>query len=151
MPLRIYRRRLPHWRVEGATYFVTWCLQNRREGLAWAERDIVVTAIRHFESIRYRLEAYVIMDDHVHVMVTPSAGHELEEIVHTWKSFSANQLQRRTGRAGRVWQGEYHDWIVRSEREYGARVRYILANPRRRWPGITIYRWAWCRGPDGAA
>lgn len=149
MPLRIYRRRLPHWRVDGATYFVTWCLQHRRQHLTAVERDTVVATLWHFEAVRYRLEAFVVMEDHVHVMLKPTAGHELEKIVHSWKSFSANQLHRIHGRTGPVWEREYYDSIVRTQSRFETCIRYILNNPRHRWPEIREYPWVWYRGMEG--
>jgi hypothetical protein len=59
----VYRRRLPHWRLNGATYFVTWRLQRSQHALSPAERSMVVKALRFFEKDRYDLFAYVVMDD----------------------------------------------------------------------------------------
>lgn len=102
--LFIYRRYLPHWRVAGALYFVTWRLIPKIQDLTPDERNVVVAALRHFSGSRYRLLAYVVMNDHVHVLVEPYT-HALQSIVHTWKSFTTKSLQR-CGRHGRVWQPE---------------------------------------------
>ena len=67
----LYRRKLPHWRTEGATYFVTWRLALEQSRLAPPERDLVAAAVRAFDGQRYRLAAWVAMDDHVHVLLTP--------------------------------------------------------------------------------
>ena len=65
-----------------------------REELDASERDLVVAAMKSFDGQRYQLAAYVVMDDHVHALVTPFAGYELEAILHSWKSFTAPQMQR---------------------------------------------------------
>jgi len=141
MVAAFYRRRLPHIRVDGAIYFVTWRVQLGQSDLSAAERDSIAEAIRHFADSRYRLHAYVIMNDHVHVLVRPSTGCALAQIVQSWKSFTANQLQRQHGRRGAVWQGEYFDRVVRDDDEYEQKRDYILNNPSKRWPEIDSYRW----------
>jgi hypothetical protein len=57
------------------------------------------------DSQRYRLIGYAVMNDHVHVVVEPSTGHNLTKIVQSWKSYTTNRMQRSCGRKGRVWRG----------------------------------------------
>src|SRR5262245_61933794 len=90
--LEIYRRRLPHWRLPGSVYFITWRIQPGQALLNAAERSMVTSAIRHFDGVRYALHAFAVMDDHVHVIVQPLEGHRLESLVHSWKSFTANRM-----------------------------------------------------------
>ncbi len=140
-----YRRRLPHIRADGAIYFTTWRL---RPGLSNDERDEIAAAIRHFDGTRYRLHAYVVMNDHVHVVVEPSRDVPLATIVHSWKSFTANRLQRTHGRSGAVWQEEYFDRVIRDDGEYEQKCDYVLHNAFKRWPEIDGYRWCWVIGSD---
>ena len=65
-------------------------------------------------------------DDHVHVLVAPIPANELRSILHSWKSFTARQMQRDHNRIGRVWQDEYFDRIVRDDAELVQRADYIL-------------------------
>ncbi|MBI4962948.1 MAG: transposase [Desulfomonile tiedjei] len=142
--LTIYKRRLPHWRLDGSIYFITWRLAASQPPLQPEERNLVADAVKDFAGVRYDLLAYVVMDDHMHVLAAPIEKFSLEEIVHTWKSFTANRLQRNFGRTGRIWQNEYFDRIVRDEEELTAKVNYISQNPARRWPELEEYEWAWC-------
>jgi REP element-mobilizing transposase RayT len=105
------------------------------------ERDEVVSALRHFDGGRLRLHAFVVMNDHVHALVSPSGAEPLERLVHSWKSFSAHQIHALGARKGQVWQDEYFDRIVRDESEFLEKARYIVNNPWKRWPQITEYRW----------
>jgi len=111
----MYRRRLPHWRIDSSIYFVTWRLAKSQPLLREEERTVVVDAIKEFVGERYDVWAYVVMDNHAQVLVTPLELYALEEIVHTWKSFTANRLQRDFKRVGAIWQREYFDRIVRAE------------------------------------
>jgi REP element-mobilizing transposase RayT len=112
-------------------------------GLTPEERDLVFGIIRRWDGERLELRAVVVMDDHVHVVVVPHPGQILGRILHSWKSFSANRLQRTTGRTGRVWQADSYDRIVRDDRELTQTIQYIRHNPVRRWPGCTGYPWLW--------
>ena len=143
MPEYRYRRNLPHWRDDDVVYFVTWRLAPVQVELAPAEREMVAVAIRHFDRRRYELAAYVVMNDHVHVIVRPMAGFALEDLVHSWKSYSANRLLRAHYRVGVVWQDEYFDRIVRDENEFRQKFEYILSNPWKRRPEVLDYPWVW--------
>ena len=90
---------------------------------------IVDEAIRHFEGQRYDLDEYVIMPNHVHVLVRPTNGHRLVDILHSWKSFTANIINKRFGKTGQFWQHESYDHIVRHGRAMNAIRRYIRENP----------------------
>jgi putative transposase len=139
--LGIYWRKLPHWRMSGAVYFVTWRLAKHQPALGPDERTFVVTAIRHFENQRYDLPAYVVMDDHVHVLVRPVEGSSLHRIVHSWKSYTATRLGQDWGRLAPVWQREYFDRIVRDVVEWRQKAEYIVANPLKKWPSEPEYPW----------
>ena len=141
----VYRRNLPHGRVAGATYFVTWRLASGQSKLAAEERSLMTQCLRHFDQKHYDLLAYVIMDDHVHALVTPIGNAALEQVVPGWKSFSTHQFQRAYGRSGRVWQAEYFDRVVRDEAELSEKTAYILQNPWKRWPELEEYLWVGVR------
>jgi REP element-mobilizing transposase RayT len=184
-----YERHLPHWRLEGACYFITFRLNDsipqeiehamklekevwlarlahaaaRHEGKlppdeasAWEEfqrsrlkkleqlldeghgesilcetthRQTVVRALQHFEGIRYEMLAYVVMPNHVHLVCRPLPGHQLEDICHSWKWFTGQEIQRRRGQVGQLSQQENFDRIIRDANNYANCVRYIARNP----------------------
>ena len=140
MSLTITRRYLPHWRHEGAIYFVTWCLAPGQADLAPEERTIVAKALRFFEGERYHLFAWVVMNDHVHLVVLPIGTWKLDGLIHTWKSFTANAMRKR-GRTGPVWLPEAYDRIVRDHEDLVGKATYVVSNPSRRWPGQEGYQW----------
>jgi REP element-mobilizing transposase RayT len=79
--LRIYRNRLPQWRLDGAIYFCTWAMHSRDDTLAPREKTIVADCIKHHHRERYHLAIFVVMDDHVHVLVQMRPGVDLSEAV----------------------------------------------------------------------
>jgi REP element-mobilizing transposase RayT len=80
------------------------------------------------------------MPNHVHVVFSPLADHQLQSIIHSWKSFSAKQANLLLGRTGHFWQREYFDHLVRSEGSLAKIIDYVKRNPERAglkdWPWI---------------
>lgn len=93
--------------------------------------QIVVNALRHFDRARYVLDAFVVMPNHVHVLVQLAQDHALTDILHSWKSFSAKTINQLLGRTGRIWQEESYDRIVRDWNELLRYRDYILRNPEK--------------------
>ncbi|MFY9261838.1 MAG: HsdR family type I site-specific deoxyribonuclease, partial [Gallionella sp.] len=91
---------------------------------------IVRDALQYFEGQRYVLDEFVIMPNHVHVLVKPINGHGLPDITHSWKSFTANKINKRLGKTGPFWQHESYDHIVRHDHAMNAIRRYIKENPK---------------------
>ncbi len=69
------------------------------------------------------------MPNHVHVLVTPHEGWPLPTVLHTWKSYTANMVNQRLGKAGELWMEETFDHIVRSQIQLGHYRNYIRENP----------------------
>ncbi len=63
-----------------------------------AHSEVVATALECFDGQRYELGDYVVMPNHVHVLVAPREGYSLSAILHSWKRFSAREINRRAGR-----------------------------------------------------
>lgn len=102
-------------------------------GNCWMKEDriaeIVANALWHFDGARYCLIAWCIMPNHVHVVIRPHMGHELSDILHSWKSFTAKKANKILGRKGYFWQAESYDHLVRDEEDYRHCVEYVLSNP----------------------
>ena len=90
---------------------------------------LVADALQRFDGERYRLHAWCVMPNHVHVVVTPLAGHTLSSILHSWKSFTASKANTHLGRRGGFWMQEYFDRAIRDERHFRAAVEYVEHNP----------------------
>jgi type I restriction enzyme R subunit len=196
---RVYQRSMPHWRQDGATYFVTFRLgdsipegirrQWQEEQTLWLKaRGIVcdgeegrwATAFaklpareqflfqQHFnrqvqscldrgigschlrnrqcteivrsklfadDGNRHHLGDFVIMPNHVHLLITPAGDNKLELILKQIKGASAVECNRLLQRSGTFWQSESYDHIVRSVEQLLAYRTYIADNPRK--AGIT--------------
>jgi putative DNA methylase len=90
--------------------------------------ELVENALLFFDAERYRLHAWVIMPNHVHVLITP-LGHSLSSITHSWKSFSAKKANALLGRTGAFWAKEYFDRAIRDEAHFANAIAYFAMNP----------------------
>jgi putative transposase len=147
-----YRRNLPHFQPEDAELFITFRLYGTlplasgRDGRAFAKADrelehtpfgpswlsqprvadCVTDTIRDGERVRalYGLIAFVVMPNHVHLLIEPQApGPKITQFVKGVSAKRANELLGRTGH--RFWQDESFDRWVRSDRERANIIRYI--------------------------
>jgi putative DNA methylase len=104
---------------------------DRGHGAKWLQQPEIASLVQdvllHFDGPRYRLHAWTVMPNHVHVLLT--ATDRLDAIVHSWKSWSAHEANRILGRKGPFWQREYFDRVIRDEEHFRNCVRYVEANP----------------------
>jgi REP element-mobilizing transposase RayT len=118
------------------------------QGKCWMRRDdvaaIVAGALQHFDGQRYRLAAWCVMPNHVHAILQPLPGHDLPDILHAWKSFTANEANKKMGRSGEFWQPEYYDHLIRDEEDFARQIDYVLTDPAR--SGLQDWKWI-SRGP----
>ncbi|MBA3847475.1 MAG: transposase [Planctomycetes bacterium] len=103
----------------------------------------VVDVWRFHAGVRYLIDAWVVMPNHVHLVIKLCGGAPLEDVVRSWKSFSARAINRRLGSAGRVWQADYWDRLIRNEDHYFAAIRYVHENPVRAGLVSVARDWRW--------
>jgi len=90
---------------------------------------VVSDAILHFDGDRCDVEAFVVMPNHVHVLFNPVSPYTLPLIMKSWKGFTAREINRALGHSGKLWQEEYWDRLIRSEKHFHRCLRYIRENP----------------------
>jgi REP element-mobilizing transposase RayT len=91
---------------------------------------IVAWALQFFEGQRYELRAWVVMPNHVHVVVWPKPPQTLSAILHSWKSYSAHEINHRLpAPVVPFWQGESYDHLIRDEDDLHRCCHYTLMNP----------------------
>jgi putative DNA methylase len=82
-----------------------------------------------WDNERYTLIAWVVMPNHVHILIELLGKHELSEIMHSIKSYTAHEANKILGRRGQFWFIESFDRYIRDARHYRNTVRYIENNP----------------------
>jgi len=152
---RYWKRRLPHYERPHGIYHVTFSTRQRRV-LSPEARTITLNAVVHFDGKRYDLFAACVMPDHVHILFQPFPKEDdaegnpifwsLPELMHSVKSFTAREINKLNQTKGtQVWENEYHDRLMRSDRDVEEKFLYICRNP---WTENVVqaneeYPWVW--------
>ena len=92
---------------------------------------IVADSLLHFEGERYHLGDFIVMPNHVHLLVQFMTGTGLRQQCGSWRKFCATQINRKLGRRGAFWQAEPFDHIVRSWSQFRRFQLYIAENPKK--------------------
>ena len=98
----------------------------RDEGL----RDELVDIMLCFDGEAYEVGEFVVMPNHVHLLMRSSRKTTMRKVCRRWKNLSARAINQTLGRRGRVWQSEGFDHIVRSRATLEQCRQYIRDNPR---------------------
>ncbi|WP_348266990.1 transposase [Edaphobacter paludis] len=107
------------------TFFVTSGTYNRRR-LFQVERnaELLVETLQHYRAEgHYKLHAFVVMPDHLHLLLTPQ--ETLERAVGLIKGGFSHRLASKLP----VWQRGFTDHRIRDAEDYSIRHRYIHQNP----------------------
>jgi putative transposase len=116
-------------------------------GACWLRDErvagIVEQAFLVFDAKRYRLHAWTIMPNHVHVLLSILPGIPLGTIVSSWKRFTARAANKLLGREGEFWQVDYWDRFIRNEEHFLATVNYIDLNPVKAGLVAESHLWPW--------
>ncbi|HYR59593.1 MAG TPA: helicase-related protein, partial [Chthoniobacteraceae bacterium] len=99
--------------------------------------------------------AACVMPDHAHALFRPLPKERradgepvfwsLTELLGSWKSFTAHEINKREGKSGPVWEKESFDRYIRSDRDLEEKFQYIIRNP---WDAEIVrpdedYPWVW--------
>jgi REP element-mobilizing transposase RayT len=120
--------------IDPAVFFITTCAFRRHPILATPSAAAILKAEWESAPARHRwnVARYVIMPDHVHFFCTPGQdASSLETFVGRWKEWTAKGLIRELNYAKPVWQLEFSDHLIRSEKSCVEKWDYVYRNPVR--------------------
>ncbi len=140
------------------TFFVTFATWQRRR------RFVVESYARLFLKIlygyrrqgRFELHAFVVVPEHVHLLLTPATEVTLERSIQLIKGGFSHALGVELGRKGEVWQRGFTDHRIRDAADFDAHRVYIHENPVKRglverasayrycsaYPGFKLDSWS---------
>ncbi|MBC8096933.1 MAG: transposase [Akkermansiaceae bacterium] len=126
---------------------------DRGHGPCWLNQaaiaEVVETELLAGHNRDYQLQTWVIMPNHVHLVVdvreTP-----LRQLITIWKGRTAFKCNRLLGRRGSFWQEDYWDTFIRDARHLGTSIRYVESNPAkaRLVKDSATWRWSSLRRKD---
>jgi putative DNA methylase len=90
---------------------------------------LVQNSLLKFHGKRYRLFAWVVMPNHVHLLMRRFKSYGLSAILHSLKSYTAHEANKMLQRTGQFWNEDYFDRYIRNEEHFYQTVQYIENNP----------------------
>jgi REP element-mobilizing transposase RayT len=119
---------------------------DRGLGECWLRQpciaELTQRALRFFDGERYRLKGWVVMPNHVHVVVEIWRV-PLTRLLKSWKGFAAREANTLLGRSGVFWEREYWDTRLRDDEQLRKAVRYVEANPLKANLVRAANAWEW--------
>jgi REP element-mobilizing transposase RayT len=106
----------------------------------------MTAALSYWNDKRYRLLAWCVMPNHVHVVLKLFSGHELGAIVKGWKLHVSKAAKHALSQTGKLWQREYYDHLIRNGEELERAVQYVIENPAK--AGLKDWPWVWSAGQE---
>jgi len=102
---------------------------------------VVANAFHFYDGDRFDLASFVVMPNHVHALFLLRGETELEDVTHSIKSYTANEINKLVGRRGQLWQHEGFDHLLRGAEQLEGCMTYIRRNPQdaRLKPGEYIF------------
>ncbi len=144
---------LRRYQQTGRGHFLTWSCYRRRQLLGTARSRDVFLALLEQVRRRYRFVVlgYVVMPEHVHMLVMEPERGNLATVMQVLKQRTARRLlARKRPEQGRfweedehLWQSRYYDFNVWSEKKRVEKLRYMHMNPVRRGLVTSPELWAW--------
>jgi putative transposase len=117
-------------RGDRSSYFVSTQTQGRKPFFRherWAQ--LILSVLNHYDGTGYSLHAYVVMPDHLHLLITPI--DTLEKSMQLIKGSFSFRAKRELQWMGEVWQQGFTDHRIRDEEDWLRHIEYIRSNPVR--------------------
>ena len=123
--------RLTHRTSPGCIYFVTTNTWERRELLRVPQNaEIVIECLLSYRDRgEYLLHEFVIMPNHLHILITPGDKCTIERGMQLIKGGSSHAIYEKRGHKMLIWQPGFHEWTVRGFQDYTRKRDYIWQNP----------------------
>ena len=124
------RPKREEFRGDQSAYFVSTQTQGRKPFFRherWA--CLMLATLNHYDGNGYSLHAYVIMPDHLHLLITPT--ETIEKAVQLVKGGFLFRATRELNWSGEIWQTGFTDHRIRDEEDWIGHLDYIGRNPVR--------------------
>lgn len=139
--------RLPRFELPGQPQHVIQ-RGNNRQSIFRAQGDYHYYLEKLGEAVDKRscdIHAYVLMTNHVHLLVTPHHASSIGKVMQTLGRYYVQYFNHRYNRTGTLWEGRYKATLIDTEQYLLTCMRYIELNPVRAKNMVkhpSDYRWS---------
>jgi putative transposase len=128
------------------TFFATTRTSMSRR-IFQSERNatLLIDVLRSYVAqAKFKIHDFVIMPDHVHLLITVSAEISIERAMQLIKGGFSYQLKKVAGHLGEVWQKGFSEVRVHDEESYSRFRDYIAQNPVKAGLAETPEQYPYC-------
>jgi putative transposase len=132
-----------HRTALGSSYFVTTkCWEGRTVFQIPETAEILTNILFHYRDCgAYMLHEFVVMPDHLHLLLTPDSTTSLEKALQLIKGGSSHRIHKERKHKMDIWQEGFHDWTIRDADDWVRKVEYIRMNPVRAKLAASPEQW----------
>ncbi|RZI77756.1 MAG: transposase [Rubrivivax sp.] len=119
---------------------------NNRQAIFFSDHDrqhMLATLAEVGALYRVAVHAYVLMDNHLHLLLTPPAADALSRMMQALGRRYVAWFNARHQRSGTLWEGRFRAGLIEGERHLLACMRYIELNPVRAGICQEATQWPW--------
>ena len=93
-------------------------------------RKYVVEALNYYDGTEYIIHAFVVMPNHIHLLLSPLGKLPINTIIGQVKSYSGHKIKKLLNCKDNIWQSNMFDRIVRNGDDFEKIMKYIEDNPK---------------------
>ena len=126
---------------DGYSYFLT-VVTHQRNPILIDNIELLRESFRNSkQKYNYRIDAIVILPDHIHMIITPELSTDYPKIIGAIKAYFSRycdskyyeDLEQTSSRYKKrykaIWQKRYYEQTIRNEKDFDLRLKYIEQNP----------------------
>jgi putative transposase len=119
-------------RQKQSTYSITIItFQRHRHFQRTANAELFIsTLFQHRDKGRFQLHGFVVMPDHVHILITPAIDQSTAKCIQFIKGGYSFAVRNQS--PGEIWHSGYHEHRIREEEDFDRKLQYIANNPARK-------------------
>lgn len=137
--------RLPRLILPGQAHHII-LRGNNRQAIFFSDHDreqLLKTLAEVAALHQVAIHAYVLMDNHLHLLATPQHEEGLSRMMQSLGRRYVAWFNTRHQRSGTLWEGRFRAGLIESERYFMACMRYIELNPVRAGLCADPEQWRW--------
>lgn len=92
-------------------------------------RNILDDCLLYFNKKRFDLHSYVLMPNHVHMLLVMVDKYIIEDTIESIKRFTGRLINKLSGERGKFWDGQNYCRLIRNQDHYEYTRNYINKNP----------------------
>ena len=117
--------------LENYCYFITTNTHNGEK--IFRDKKVIKIIIKDLEFYQkkfdFKLHGFVIMPNHLHLLVTPSEKGDISRIMHDFKSHTSQVINKNFNRKKPLWQEGFYEHVIRDKFDFNRKMDYIHKNP----------------------